>query len=93
MLAGCVGVSGYVYNPALLGEEASAAAKSRPWLVTHGYEDDVLPYDVTAEQIDLLKQAGLPIDFRSYNKTHTIDPDLIDIRDAMIAMLDLDAQT
>lgn len=93
MLAGCVGVSGYVYNPALLGDEASAAAKSRPWLVTHGYEDDVLPYDVTAEQIGLLKQSGLPIDFRSYHKTHTIDPDLVDIRHAMMSMLGLDAQT
>ena len=88
-LAGCIGVSGYCYDPKALGAEASDAAKSRPWLVTHGFQDDVLPYDVTEEQIGELKKAGLPIDFRSYNKTHTIDPDLEDIRDGFMNMLGL----
>ena len=49
----------------------------------------MLPYDVTEEQIAELKKAGLPIDFRSYNKTHTIDPDLEDIRDAFMNMFGL----
>jgi len=88
-LAGCIGVSGYCYDPIALGEEASEAAKNRPWLVTHGFQDDVLPHDVTEEQISVLKAAGLPLDFRSYDKTHTIDPDLVDIRNAMIDMLGL----
>lgn len=88
-LAGCIGVSGYCYNPTALGAEASDAAKSRPWLVTHGIQDEVLPYDVTKEQIDELKAAGLPIDFRSYAKSHTIDPDLEDIRSAFMTMLGL----
>ena len=90
-LAGCIGVSGYCYQPAVLGNELSDAAKNRPWLVTHGFQDEVLPYDVTAEQVAELQAAGLPLDFRSYNKTHTIDPDLEDIRNAMISMLKLDA--
>ena len=89
LLAGCIGVSGYCYDPKALGEEASEAAKSRPWLVTHGFQDDVLPYDVTAEQIGDLKEAGIPIDFRSYDKTHTIDPDLEDIRNAFVNMFGL----
>ena len=88
-LAGCIGVSGYCYNPTALGAEASDAAKSRPWLVTHGFQDEVLPYDVTKEQIDELKAAGMPIDFRSYAKSHTIDPDLEDIRHAFMTMLSL----
>jgi len=90
-LAGCIGVSGYCYDPKALGEEASEVAKARPWLVTHGFQDDVLPYDVTKAQIDELKTAGLPIDFRSYDKTHTIDPDLEDIRHALMTMLGLNA--
>ena len=90
-LAGCVGVSGYCYDPIALGEEASESAKARPWLVTHGFQDDVLPYEATADQIGILKECGLPIDFRSYAKTHTIDPDLEDIREAMVKMLTLDA--
>ena len=88
-LAGCIGVSGYCYDPTALGAEASEAAKTRPWLVTHGFQDDVLPYEVTKAQIDELKAAGLPLDFRGYNKSHTIDPDLQDIRHAMITMLGL----
>jgi phospholipase/carboxylesterase len=86
-LAGCVGISGYVYDADALGREASAAARARPWLVTHGRQDEVLPYADTAGQIATLKAAGLPIDFRSYAKTHTIGPDLDDIRDAMVKML------
>ena len=91
-LAGCVGISGYCYDAMALGQEASEEAKSRAWLVTHGLQDEVLPYSVTANQIRELQEAGLPIDFRSYAKTHTIGPDLEDIRSAMVEMLDLDLE-
>lgn len=86
-LAGCIGVSGYCYDTDALGGELSPEAKSRPWLVTHGHQDEVLPYETTAAQIRELQAAGLPVDFRSYAKTHTIDPDLEDIRDALLVML------
>ena len=86
-LAGCIGVSGYCYDAITLGQEASDAARERPWLVTHGHQDEVLPYEATASQIRELQKAGLPIDFRSYAKTHTIDPDLEDIREAIMDML------
>jgi phospholipase/carboxylesterase len=91
-LAGCIGVSGYCYDAEALGKELSDAAKSRPWLVTHGFQDEVLPYETTAAQVAELKEAGLPINFKGYDKTHTIDPDLDDIRDALVDMLkhDLD---
>lgn len=88
-LAGCIGVSGYCFDADALAEEASDCAKRRPWLVTHGFQDDVLPYALTKEQIVRLQEAGLPIDFRSYDKTHTIDPDMKDIRQAMMEMLGL----
>ena len=91
-LAGCIGISGYCYDPNALGAEASEAAKSRPWLVTHGFQDDVLPHDVTEKQIVELKAAGIPIDFRSYDKTHTIDPDLQDIRNAFVRMFGLSSE-
>ena len=86
-LAGCIGVSGYCYDTDALGQELSEAARSRPWLVTHGHQDEVLPFETTASQIRELQEAGLPVDFRSYAKTHTIDPDLEDIRDALLRML------
>ena len=86
-LAGCIGVSGYCYDASALGDELSEAARSRPWLVTHGHQDEVLPFETTASQIRELQEAGLPVDFRNYAKTHTIDPDLEDIREAFLAML------
>ena len=79
-------MSGYCYDADALGREASKAARSRPWLVTHGYQDEVLPYDVTAQQMVALNAAGLRIDFRSYDKAHTINPDLMDIRTAIVSM-------
>ena len=90
-LAGCIGISGYCYDPEALGAEASEEAKTRPWLVTHGVQDEVLPFSVTRAQVETLCAAGLPIEFRSDQKTHTIGPDLKDIRDAMDRMLGLGA--
>lgn len=86
-LAGCVGISGYCYDAGALAREASASAKARKWFVSHGTQDEVLPHRITASQITTLQAAGLPIDFRSYPKTHTIGPDLEDIRAAMVDML------
>jgi len=89
-LAGCIGISGYCYDARTLALEVSLAAKSRPWLVTHGYQDEVLSYEVTAAQIRELQDVGMPIDFRAYAKTHTIGPDLQDIRDALQGMFQTD---
>lgn len=79
-LAGCCGVSGYVGDVDALMEELSPAAMARPWLVTHGRHDEVLPFGVTEAQMEILREVGLPVDFRGYDKTHTIDADLGDIR-------------
>ena len=88
-LAGFIGVSGYCYDPEALLSEASGVARTRPWLVTHGTEDEVLPFGVTAAQVRTLQEGGLPIDFRSYPKTHTIGPDLEDIRAGFVGMFGL----
>ena len=88
-LAGCVGVSGYCYDAEALSGELSQAALTRPWLITHGTQDPVLAFQTTADQVKVLQSAGLPLDFRSYSKTHTIDADLADIRAAMMKMLGL----
>lgn len=89
-LAGCIGVSGYCYDADALARELADAARTRPWLITHGTQDDVVPYDRTAQQMQHLIAAGLPVDFRTYRKPHTISFDLRDIRAAFIQMLDLE---
>lgn len=75
-LAGYVGISGYCLDPRALLAEATPAARSGDWLVTHGTHDDVLPFVTTRDQVRTLVAGGLPIDFRAYPKGHTIDPDV-----------------
>ena len=72
-LAGYVGISGYCYHAEAIAREASAVGRRARFLVTHGTEDDLLPFDTTEQQIQLLQAQGFDIDFHAYAKTHTID--------------------
>ena len=74
-LAGYVGISGYVFDPALLLKEADPEVMKGNWLVTHGTQDDVLPVEKTRAQIKELSDNGFYIDYHEYKKAHTIDPD------------------
>lgn len=73
-LGGICGVSGYVMFPDRLAETVPQAF-TRPWLVTHGTHDEVLPIETTREQVGLLKAHGLPIAWHEFPKPHTIDPE------------------
>lgn len=82
-LAGLVGISGYVHQPEQLLEQLSAAAFQQHALVTHGTDDPIIPFAAVREQINLLKAAGLRIDWREFVKEHTIagEPEIEVIRD------------
>lgn len=82
-LAGVVGISGRVSDPALLLRELSPVAKEQRFLVTHGPLDPVIPFDVTRQQIQTLQAAGLNIEWREFQKDHTIagEPELAVIRE------------
>jgi phospholipase/carboxylesterase len=71
--AGVVGVSGYVYEPARLVRELSLEARQQRFLITHGTHDPVIPIEQVRPQLELLRQAGLRIDWREFPKSHTID--------------------
>lgn len=73
-LAGFVGISGYCYDPKKLIAEMSESARRTSWLVTHGTFDETLPFDQSYEQVEYLKSNGLPLEFHSFPKGHTIDP-------------------
>jgi phospholipase/carboxylesterase len=49
------------------------------WLCTHGTEDNVLPYEISREQIQTLQDGGFNIEFKSYKKDHSIDRDEIEM--------------
>ena len=76
-------MSGYVHDPDELIEELSPVAFQQRLLVTHGTLDPVVPFAVSREQINILKAAGLHIEWHEFVKGHTIagEAELSVIRD------------
>jgi phospholipase/carboxylesterase len=70
--AGIVGISGYVCEPEKLVGELSPVAFQQRLLITHGTLDPLIPFADVREQINILKSAGLHIEWHELVKTHTI---------------------
>lgn len=75
VLAGYIAVSGYIYDANTMLKEMSQDVKTSNWLCTHGTHDDVLPFNTSKAQVEILQNAGFDIDFKSYAKSHTIAED------------------
>ncbi|MSR65966.1 MAG: serine esterase [Pedosphaera sp.] len=71
-LAGLIGVSGYAHEPERAVRELSPVALQQEILMTHGLADPLIPFDKVRAQVQLLQKAGLRIDWREFNKAHTI---------------------
>ena len=71
-LAGIVGISGFVHAPEKLVREMSPVARQQRFLLTHGTLDPMLPIDGTRRQVELLKEAGLNIEWREFVKVHNV---------------------
>lgn len=71
-LAALIGVSGYIQDAATLLKELSPVAKEQRILMTHGTQDPLLPIAPVRKQAALLKGAGLNLDWREFEKPHTI---------------------
>jgi phospholipase/carboxylesterase len=71
-LAGVVGISGYVCEPEKLVEELSPVALQQRLLITHGKLDPLIPFAPVREQINILKAAGLHLEWHEFVKPHTI---------------------
>jgi len=85
--AGLVGISGYVHEPERLIQELSPVASQQRFLITHGTEDPLIPFPAVREQINLLKGAGIHIEWHEIVKAHTIagEAELSIIRDFVSA--------
>jgi phospholipase/carboxylesterase len=70
--AGIIGLSGFVCEPEKLVQELSPVALQQRFLVTHGTHDPLIRFAEVREQINLLKAAGLDIEFHEFFKDHTI---------------------
>ena len=86
-LAGLIGVSGYAYEPERLLAEASPVAREQEFLLTHGTLDPLIPIAPVRRQVEQLRQGGLRIEWREFEKEHTIagDAELALIRDFLRA--------
>lgn len=71
-LAGLIGISGYVLDPQHLLRELSPVAKQQRILVTHGRQDPLIPFTDVKKQMELLRVGGLSLEWREFNKPHTI---------------------
>ena len=70
--AGLVGVSGYVHEPERVVEELPPVATQQRLLFTHGTQDPLIPFAQVREQVNILKAAGLHIEWHEFVKAHTI---------------------
>lgn len=85
-LAGIVGISGWVYEPEKLLRELPPVARQQRLLMTHGTDDPLVPIASVRTQIPLLKAAGINVEWREFNKPHTmIEEEIIVVRDFVSA--------
>jgi phospholipase/carboxylesterase len=75
-LAGIVGISGWICEPDKLLTELSPVAFKQRLLITHGLFDPMVPFAETREQVNMLKAAGLHIEWHEFPKPHTIAGEL-----------------
>jgi phospholipase/carboxylesterase len=71
-LAGVVGISGWVSEPEQLVQELSPVALQQRLLITHGTLDPLVPFAETREHVNILKAAGLHVEWHEFVKAHTI---------------------
>ena len=84
-----VGVSGYISKVEEYPEHLSPAARQQRILMTHGTADPMLPLEPTRNQANALSGMGMRIEFKVYNKEHTIEPrqEVADIRAFLVKNL------
>ena len=71
--AGCIGISGFMRDPAFLWHDRSAVALEQRFLITHGMLDDLIPCAQAQKQVDFMAAAGVQVLWKAIVKAHTID--------------------
>jgi len=71
-LAGILALSCYLPMHARLATEMTQAARVTPILMCHGTEDPVVAQQFGAQSRDVMRNAGLPVDWREYRMGHTL---------------------
>jgi phospholipase/carboxylesterase len=72
LLAGIIGISGWPHEPEKLISERSNVALQQKFLISHGSQDTLVPFNEVKKHVEQLKTAGYQIDWHEYRKAHTI---------------------
>lgn len=78
-LAGYIAISGHLNDPTCLLQEMNSELKNANWLCTHGTSDEALDFTKAKHHIEQLQNAGLQVEFKSYDKGHNIIESEIDM--------------
>jgi predicted esterase len=70
--AGVIGISGYAHQPEQAVLQLSPVAREQAFLLTHGTRDPLIPIEPVRAQVELLRGAGLKIEWHEFEKEHTI---------------------
>jgi len=89
-MAGYIAISGYIYNEKNIIKDMNKDVLNSSWLCTHGTFDAVLPYDFSKKQIEFLQDNDFEIDFKTYEKEHTIAQEEISlIKNFIVKTIDI----
>lgn len=69
---GVIGISGTVYNAAALIARSGSGGRATPYFLTHGYDDEILPYKLSSEAYTTLSTQLKFFEFKSLPKAHNI---------------------
>jgi phospholipase/carboxylesterase len=72
VLAGCIGVSGYLHETERVLRQLSPVAHQQRFLVTHGTYDSMIPIEPVRRQLARIRSAGIHVTWREFAKEHTI---------------------
>jgi phospholipase/carboxylesterase len=72
LLAGVVGISGWIFEEKKILRQLSPVAQKQRILMTHGTFDPVVPITQVKPQIAPLKAAGINVEWHELAKEHTI---------------------
>jgi phospholipase/carboxylesterase len=76
-LAGVIALSTYLLFPGRLLSEVSGAARGTPFFMAHGPADPIVPLAGGEHARDRLREAGFPVEWRTYPMPHAVHPDEI----------------
>ena len=71
-LMGVIGVSGTVYEVDLLLEKQELGSKKTPFFLTHGYRDEILPFENSKIAYEKLAKNLPDFEFKPLTKEHNI---------------------